>query len=140
MRALLAALTALLLLAGPAAAHSYRAGGIMIGHVWVKPTSTGSTEVFVSLLNKANAADQLTAVFAPSAQAVGIFDEASRRIGAVELPPNRPVSLRPGGTRIVLAGVDLPLRVGDKLKLTLVFAKAGTVAVEAMVEAGPSHG
>lgn len=140
MRALLAALAALLLLSGPATAHSYRAGGIMIGHVWVKPTTTGNTEVFVSLLNKANATDQLTAVFAPSAQAVGIFDAASRRIGAVELPTNRPVSLKPGGTRIVLAGVDRPLRVGDKLKLTLVFAKAGTVAVEAMVEAGPSHG
>ena len=139
MRAFLALLLALFM-AGPAAAHSYKVGGIMVGHVWVTPTTTGNSEVFVSLLNKAGAADQLIAVFAPSAQAVGVFDAASRRIGAVDLPVNRPVSLKPGGTRIVLAGVDRPLRVGDRLKLTLVFAKAGTVAVEAMVEAGPSHG
>ncbi len=139
MRALLALLFALGL-AGPAAAHSYKVGGIMVGHVWVKPTSNGETEVFVTLLNKANAVDHLTAVFVPSAQKIGIFDASSRRIGAVELPTNRPVSLKPGGTRIVLVGVDRPLRVGDRLKLTLVFAKAGDVAVEAMVEAGPSHG
>ena len=139
MRTLLALLIALGL-AGPVAAHSYKVGGIMVGHVWVKPTSNGETEAFVVLLNKANAVDQLTAVFAPSAQKVGIFDAQNRRIGAVELSTNRPVSLKPGGVRIVLVGLDRPLRVGDRLKLTLVFAKAGQVAVEAMVEAGPSHG
>lgn len=139
MRAFLAVLIALLL-AGPAAAHSYRAGSVLVGHVWVAPTTTGNTEVYASLLNKATTADQLIAVIAPSAKAVAIVDAASRRIGAVDLPANRPVSLKPGGIRIVLAGVDRPLRVGDRLKLTLVFAQGGTVAVEAMVEAGPSHG
>jgi len=138
MRALLAVL--LLLLAPPASAHSYRAGGVMVGHVWAAPTRGTDTEVFLPLLNTAPGSDQLVSIIAPSAKLAELIDASSRRIGAVELPSNRPVVLKPGGFRIRLIGLDKPLRVGDRLKLTLVFAKAGTVAVEAMVEMGPSHG
>lgn len=128
------------LLALPAAGHSYRVGGILVGHVWAVPTPGADTEVYAGLLNKAAAPDQLVAVLAPTAQVAEIVDAASRRIDAVDLPANRPVALKPGGIRIRLAGLDRPLRVGDKLKLTLIFAKAGPVAVEALVEAGSSHG
>ena len=139
MRALLA-LGLALVIAGPAAGHSYQVGGILVGHVWATPTTGAASEAYVGLLNKANTPDALIGVLAPTAQAVEIVDAASRRIGGVDLPTNRPVALKPGGIRIKLIGLDRPLRVGDKLKLTLIFARAGQVAVEAMVEAGPSHG
>jgi copper(I)-binding protein len=138
MRALLAVL--LLLLAPPAAGHSYRTGGVLVGHVWVAPTRGTDTEAFFPLLNTAPVADQLVSIVAPNAKLAELVDGSSRRIGAIELLPNRPVALKPGGFRIRLIGLDKPLRVGDRLKFTLVFAKAGTVAVEAHVEVGPSHG
>jgi copper(I)-binding protein len=137
---LLATLAFILLLATPAAGHSYRVGGILVGHVWVAPASGPDTEAYVALLNKAAAADQLVSVIAPSARLVELVDASAKRIGAIDLPANRPIALKPGGYRIRLIGLDRPFRAGDRLKLTLVFAKAGPVAVEAMVEAGPSHG
>lgn len=127
-------------LALPAAAHSYKAGNVMIGHVWAAPTAGNATEVYVPLLNRAPQGDQLVSVLAPTAQAAVFADPGNKRIGAIDLPPNRPVALKPGSFRIVLAGLDRPVRVGDKIKLTLVFARAGQVQVEALVEAGPSHG
>lgn len=129
-----------LVLGGPAGAHSYKAGSVLIGHPWAAPTPGSDTEVYFSLLNRATAADYLVAVAAPSAAAVEIVDAGSVRIGGIELAPGKPVSLKPGGIRLRLIGIDRPLRVGDKLKLTLIFARGGTVPIEVMVEAGPSHG
>lgn len=139
MRALLAFVLALVL-AHPAVGHSYRVGNVLVGHVWVAPTRGANTEAYVVLLNRTTAGDQLVSIIAPTAKLAELIDASARRIGAVELPTNRPVSLKPNGFRIRLIGLDKPLRVGDKLKLTLIFAKAGSVAVEAVAEAGPSHG
>jgi copper(I)-binding protein len=128
-----------LLVALPAAAHSFKAGNVLIGHPWAKPTQTRDTEVYLSLLNRAAEADQLVGVIVPLARAVDVIDDAGRRITVVDLPPGRPFSLKPGGVRIRLVDLDRPLRVGSKLKLTLIFARAGSVAIEALVEAGPTH-
>jgi copper(I)-binding protein len=141
MRRLASLLIAIVLaLPAPAPAHSYKVGNVMVGHVWAQPTAGNSTEAYVSLLNRAPQGDQLVSVLAPTAQSVAFVNPANQRIGAVDLPPNRPVALKPGALRIVIVGLDRPVRVGDKIKLTLVFARAGSVQVEALVEAGPSHG
>ena len=130
----------LLALPAPADAHSYKVGNVMVGHVWAAPSTGSGTEAYVSLLNRAPQDDQLTSVLAPTAQASAFVSPTSQRIGAIDLAPNRPVVLKPGGYRILLAGLDRAVRVGDKIKLTLIFARAGQVQVEALVEAGPSHG
>lgn len=95
----------------------------MVGHVWAAPTRGSDTEVYVPLLNTAPAADQLVSIIAPTAKLAELVDGSSRRIGAIELPPNRPVVLKPGGFRIRLIGLDKPLRVGDRIKLTLVLPR-----------------
>jgi copper(I)-binding protein len=129
-----------LLLVGPASAHSFRAGQILIGHPWVQPTPTRTTELYLSLLNRSQTADQLVGVIAPLARSAELVDETGSRIALLDLPPGRPLALKPGGKRIRLVDLDRPLPMGAKLKLTLVFAKAGSVAIEAEAEAGPSHG
>ncbi len=133
-------LLAVLALPAPADAHSYKVGEVMVGHVWAAPSTGSGTEAYLSLLNRAPKEDQLTSVLAPTARATGFVSPASQRIGAIDLASNRPVVLKPGGYRILLAGLDRAVRVGDKIKLTLIFARAGQVQVEAVVEAGPSHG
>ncbi len=133
-------LLAILALPAPAGAHSYKVGEVMVGHVWAAPSTGSGTEAYLSLLNRALKEDQLTSVLVPTARATGFVSPASQRIGAIDLASNRPVVLKPGGYRILLAGLDRAVRVGDKIKLTLIFARAGQVQVEAVVEAGPSHG
>ncbi len=133
-------LLAVLALPAPTAAHSYKVGEVMVGHVWAAPSTGSGTEAYLSLLNRAPKEDQLTSVLVPTARATGFVSPASQRIGAIDLASNRPVVLKPGGYRILLAGLDRAVRVGDKIKLTLIFARAGQVQVEAVVEAGPSHG
>jgi len=49
------------------------------------------------------------------------------------LPAGQAVSLAPGGNHIMLLGVKEPLAVGDTVPLTLTFASAGPVEVEASV-------
>jgi len=128
-----------LLAAAPALAHSYKAGQILIGHPWVAPTPNTVSEIYLSLLNQAPLPDQLIAVTVPSGQAAVIADARGQRIQALDLPPGKPVLLKPGGIRIVVGGLDKQLRVGDRLKVTLIFARAGSVLTEAMVEVNPSH-
>jgi copper(I)-binding protein len=138
MKRLLVLLLALLA-ATPALAHSYKAGQILIGHPWVLPTPTTVSEIYLSLLNQAPLPDQLIAVTVPSGQAAVIVNAQGQRMQALDLPPGKPVLLKPGGIRIVVGGLDKQLRVGDRLKITLIFARAGSVLAEAMVEANPSH-
>ena len=140
MRLIPLLLLAILALPAPAGAHSYKVGEVMVGHVWAAPSTGSGTEAYLSLLNRAPKEDQLTSVLAPTARATGFVSPANQRIGAIDLASNRPVVLKPGGYRILLAGLDRAVRVGDKIKLTLIFARAGQVQVEAVVEAGPSHG
>lgn len=77
MRAFLAIL--LLLIALPAAGHSYRTQGVMVGHVWAAPTRGSDTEVYVPLLNTAPAADQLVSIIAPTAKLAELVDGSSRQ-------------------------------------------------------------
>lgn len=49
------------------------------------------------------------------------------------LPAGQAVSLAPGGNHIMLLGVKAPLAAGDTVPLTLTFASAAPVEVEASV-------
>ena len=47
----------------------------------------------------------------------------------LEVPPDRPLVLEPGGFHIMFAGLEERLRDGDRLTVTLVFEDAGAVDV-----------
>ncbi|GAC1634904.1 MAG: copper chaperone PCu(A)C [Nevskia sp.] len=50
------------------------------------------------------------------------------------LPAGRRVALQSGGAHLMLLGVARPLLVGEKIPLTLHFAKAGDAAIELQVQ------
>ena len=64
--------------------------------------------------------------------------------GGIALPAGETVTLAPGGLHVMLMGLTGPLVEGESVALTLVFEKAGEMAVDAPVKAvapmGMGHG
>jgi copper(I)-binding protein len=55
----------------------------------------------------------------------------------IEIKPGKTVELKPGALRIVLLGLKEPFQIGQKIKGTLVFEKAGPVEIVYNVEENP---
>ena len=53
----------------------------------------------------------------------------------LEIKPGETVELKPGGYHVMFVDLKQPLKQGDKVKVTLTFAKAGTIDLEYPVEA-----
>jgi copper(I)-binding protein len=56
-------------------------------------------------------------------------------VGELPIRGYEDTRLQPGGDQILLSGLVRPLAVGDTVELTLDFERAGTVTVDAQVEA-----
>ena len=52
----------------------------------------------------------------------------------IPVPANGKVELKPGGFHLMLIGLTRPLKIGDKVQLTLNFEKAGKIPVTAEVQ------
>lgn len=140
-RTLLAAL-ATLALAGPALAHSYKGGTVMVGHPWALPSAGGEGTAFVALLNNGGQPDRLLSAATPIAAKVQIRDLVQGKptpVDSLQVKPKAPIPMRPGARDLLLTGLKQPLKLGDKFPLTLEFEKGGTVEVEVFVEEGPGH-
>lgn len=142
MKTLLRVLLVALLFTSAAYAHSFQAGKISIGHPWAEPTTTGVAEVYLSLMNMGEKADQLTGASASIARKSSLHElradkQGTGAVTAIDLPLNRGISLRPGGNHIRLENLRGPLTAGDKFTLRLTFADAPATDVTVFVE---SHG
>jgi periplasmic copper chaperone A len=127
----------LLLQAGAAQAHSYRLGPIEIGHPWARPSVTDAAAVFLALANTGTSTVRLVGAASPIGREVLLRDEDGSSLEYLELPPHRPMALRPGRKYIALLGLTEPLALDETFPLTLRFTPLGDVTVTVMVEAGP---
>jgi periplasmic copper chaperone A len=134
MKSHFAAAVALVMVASPAAAHSYKQGAVQIGHAWALPSTSASTQVFFPLANNGRKPDRLLSVTTPAAKSARMFDNATTAVATFALPVKAPLPMRPGARHIRLDGLVKPLRHGDKIPLTLRFEQAGTVTVEVWIE------
>lgn len=141
-----AALAAALLLAAPALAHEYKAGDLTIGHPYAFPSPGRTAAGYLSITNAGDTPDTLTAVRVEGAtasihttttDAAGVAKMSP--VDGLDVPPDGTVTLAPRGTHIMLMDLAKPLRVGDSLPATLVFEKAGEVAVDFKVDARGSE-
>jgi periplasmic copper chaperone A len=117
-------------LASPALSHSYRHGGIQIGHAWGLPSAGGETSAFFPLRNTGKTADRLLSAASPGARSVAFqtgAGAAGKSFSAID----------PGGLHLRLTGLSNPLVHGDKVPLTLRFERAGTITVEVWIEPKP---
>jgi periplasmic copper chaperone A len=139
----------LLCLPGAVLAHEYRARQIEAVHPWARPTppkvETGAG--YLELVNHGKQDDRLLSVRCSCARAVEIHEMRSdasgtmrmRRVKELLLPAGARVALAPGGLHLMLFGLKQPLKAGERVKAELVFAKAGTLAIELLIESTSSH-
>jgi copper(I)-binding protein len=136
---------ALALIAGPGLAETYKLGAIEIEQPWARATPKGATigAGYMKITNKGTEADRLvggTVAFAQRfevhsmAMEQGVMKMREVKDG-LEIKPGETVELKPGGYHVMFVDLKQPLKQGDKVKVTLTFAKAGTIDLEYPVEA-----
>lgn len=132
-------------IAVPSTAHDYKAGSIEIAHPWSRATPKGASVAggYLKLSNTGATPDRLVG---GSSEISGRFEihEMSMDNGVMrmrplrnglEIKPGQTVELKPGSYHVMFLDLKKPLQQGERIKGTLVFEKAGTVAVEFAVEA-----
>jgi copper(I)-binding protein len=151
IRCLLTALTLVLAWSSVALAHSYKLGSLEIGHPWARatPPTAPTGGAFLTVTNKGTTPDRLVSVASPAAGTVQVHEmkmegnvmRMREHEGGLEIAPGATVTLAPGGLHIMMMGLKAPLKQGEKVPLTLVFEKAGSIDVElAVVAIGASPG
>ncbi len=122
-----------------AAAEIYSAGGLQVGNPWARATPKGATvgAGYLTITNKGPEADRLVGGSAAPAARFEVHTTVTengvarmRQVKGLEIKPGETVELAPGGMHVMLMGLKQPLRQGQTVKGTLVFEKAGTVAIE----------
>ncbi len=147
-RRLFLALSAILCTASmAAAAHDYKQGALEIQHPWARPTLAGQSVGggYLAIRNTGSVADRLLGATTAGAATVELHEMRMdgdvmrmREIKALELPAGKVITLAPGGLHLMLTGLTVPLKLGDKLPVRLRFEKAGEVDVVFHVESKPA--
>lgn len=135
---------ALSALALPALAHDYKLGALEIDHPWARatPGAARNGAAYLKIENKGATADRLIGAEAAVAATVELHTHVHeggvmkmRPSGPIDVPAHGAATLQPGGLHVMLIGLKAPLKEGDRFPLTLVFEKAGKLALEIQVEA-----
>ncbi len=136
-RTTLAAVTALLLAASPAAAHSVEIGPLSLTDLWTRatPPKAPTAGGFLTIENSGAEADRLTGVASPIADRVEIHEMTTKdgtmimrqAEAGVEIPAGETVALAPGGFHIMFIDLKETLVEGGEVPVTLTFEKAGSI-------------
>lgn len=145
-----------LLPAGIAQAQETRAGDLVIAQPWSRATPGGAKVAggFLVIENKGSAADALMGGATDVAAKVEVHEMAvtngvmtMRELDkGLPVEAGKTVTLKPGGFHLMFTGLKRPLKEGDKVPVTLEFAKAGKVQLTFDVrgigakDAGGDHG
>jgi len=98
-------------------------GLLVVNQPWVRPARAGqNTEAFMDLTSTAGAT--LVAVESPDAASASLRSPASKRttggsVDHIALPSGKLVALAPGRHRIALRAVTRPLKLGERVAMTL---------------------
>jgi periplasmic copper chaperone A len=130
---------ALVIFAPVAFAQNGGTAGMVVEQPWARATPAGAPTgaVYMTLANKSNAADRLTAASSDVAAKVQIHEmsvvkgvmQMRQLADGLAIPAGASVTLKPGSYHVMLIGLKKPLVAGETLPLTLTFAKAGNISV-----------
>ena len=127
---------ALMMLAGPAFAADIEIAGPFMR---AAPMVGGNGAAFLTIRNHGNA-DRLVAAEADISKSVELHTHIKdgdvfrmRKVDAIAVPMHGTVDMKPGGDHVMFIGLKEPVKEGRKVAMTLVFEKAGKVAVEVPV-------
>lgn len=122
------------------ATRTYKAGALVIEAPWTRATP-GKSRVgagFLKITNTGKEPDRLIGGSAEVAKDFEVHEMAMsdnvmkmRRLPkGLEIKPGETVELKPSSYHIMFMGLERPLKADETIKGTLVFERAGTVAVE----------
>ena len=124
---------------------------VRVENAWARPASAihdhggnpmmGATSaIYMTLVNTADEPDRLVAVRTDVADAAEIHETRMENhvmhmhpVDGVELPPKGRVELKPAGLHVMLIGLRRDLDEGDRLRVVLVFERAGQLPVDVEV-------
>jgi copper(I)-binding protein len=109
---------------------------VAVSGAWVRATVPGQmgTGAFMTLVSKEGA--RVVGAASPVAGVVEIHETAMdgnvmkmRAVSVLELPPGKPVELKPGGYHVMLLDLSRTLKAGERIPLSLrIETRAGTFA------------
>ena len=146
MKVLLMITTHLLVVGAAAAAE------IEVEDPWARASLGRAPNSAAYMTIRSDAPDRLLGASSPVAERVELHSTTMegeiarmRPLESLEVAPDRPANLRPGGTHLMLMGLRARLSEGETFPLELTFEQAGTVEIEAEVRGlgattGAGHG
>jgi periplasmic copper chaperone A len=132
-----------------ALAHDYQLKSLNIDHPFARATPPGAKSggAFFVVENAGATPDKLIRAASPAAGSAEIHQMAMdggvmkmRAAPGLDVPPGGKLELKPGGYHVMLLDLKQPLKVGDKVPLTLTFQNAGSIDISIDVEAMGSMG
>jgi periplasmic copper chaperone A len=148
-RAVLAVFVAAGALGAPqAAAHGYGAGDLQVRHPWMRATPAGVTVAagYLEIRNSGREPDRVLGASTPAAERVELHVQAlegdvlkMREVEDFGVPARQRLTLRPGGSHLMLVGLKQPLVKGGRVPLTLRFERAGELHIELEVQPADSR-
>ena len=140
MKRIAIAVAALMATASPLAAHA----APQVSAAWSRPAVQGSTGVGYMTLDNAGPADALVAVETAVSKRVMIHRTvvaggvaSMQMVDRLALPAGSRVTFAPGGYHLMFTGLTKPLKAGEALPATLVFASGAKVKVSFVVGLAP---
>jgi copper(I)-binding protein len=126
-------------------AHGYQIGNIKIIHPWAMPAAApihggASGMGFLILRNIGHQPDKLLSVSTAIAKHVELHryfkdtQPTMRQTEAIEIPTGAEVRLEPGGSHLMLMGLEKPLVEGDHFAIMLEFEHAGKITIDVFVQ------
>lgn len=131
-----------------AAAHGYGAVDLQVRHPWTRATPPGVTVAagYLEIRNSAREPDRVVGASTPAAERVELHVQMRegdilkmREAKSFEVPARQRLTLRPGGSHLMLVGLKQPLAKGGRVPLTLRFERAGELKVEIEVQPADSR-
>lgn len=123
-----------------AQSHELKVGNLVVTHPWSRqsPRAANVAAGFFSVTNNGKEDDRLVKATAAITPVVQLHDmkmegEVMKMVevpGGIPIPAGATVDLKPGSLHVMFMELKQPMMVGDEIKGTLVFEKAGTVEVE----------
>lgn len=139
MKAALFAAAVITAPANPSLAESVKIGDLVIKHPIARETAPASKVGvgFLKIKNKGTTSERLIGGKSDFAGDIQVHQmkmendvmKMSEVETGLEIPPGELVILKPGGYHIMFMKLDGPLKAGEKRKVQLNFAKAGSVDV-----------